>query len=82
MNKGSFFRKALYLLEIIEKNENDELVKLLNEETNLIKVFVHLNQLELITEENSVFRLTKKGQNVLYYFNKMVMDNYPLIRVK
>jgi hypothetical protein len=82
MIKGSFFKKSLYLLEMIDKNEKQELVKLLNEETELIKVFVHLNQLELIAENNSEFCLTEKGKNVLHYFNKMVMDNYPLIRIE
>lgn len=81
MNNSSF-NKALLLLEILENKEYDELETLLRLESIYKDILELLLELDLVYIDNDTYLLTEKGRNIFYYFNKLNLDNNPLIRVK
>ena len=81
MNRSSF-NKSLRLLEIIEKEEGINLKTLHRRNPELIGVLDMVLELGLVSMDEGYYFLTEKGKNVFYYFNKLNLDNNPLIRVK
>jgi hypothetical protein len=71
MVEGSFFKKALYLLEIVSKDNDKELLNLLKREPVFAEILTHLFELELVSMKKGIFVITEKGKNVYNYFNKL-----------
>jgi hypothetical protein len=81
MSKASAFGKALYLLQAIEKNKNptDMLANLDSDWLDLVEL---LDEIDLVSMKENSLTLSDKGKRVLYYFDKLNMDNNPLIMLK
>ena len=83
MTKLSLFGRVIYLLQIIDKNNQREIQSPNVGDEEITKTIEMLHQLELIAEENNNYKLTEKGKNVLSFFDKEPsIDSNPLIRVR
>jgi len=83
MTKLSLFGRVIYLLQIIDKNNQKEIQSPNVGDEEITKTIEMLHQLELIAEENNNYKLTEKGKNVLSFFDKEPsIDSNPLIRVR
>ena len=83
MTKLSLFSRVIYLLQIIDKNNQKEIQSPNVGDEEITKTIEMLHQLELIAEENNNYKLTEKGKNVLDFFDKEPsIDSNSLIRVR
>ena len=83
MTKLSLFGRVIYLLQIIDKNNQKEIQSPNVGDEEITKTIEMLHQLELIAEENNNYKLTEKGKNVLSFFDEEPsIDSNPLIRVR
>ena len=83
MTKLSLFGRVIYLLQIIDKNNQKEIQSPNVGDEEMTKTIEMLHQLELIAEENKNYKLTEKGKNVLSFFDKEPsIESNPLIRVR
>jgi len=83
MTKLSLFGRVIYLLQVIDKNNQKEIRSPNFGDEETTKTIEMLHQLELISEENNIYKLTEKGKNVLYFFDEEAsIDSNPLIRVR
>ena len=83
MTKLSLFGRVIYLLQVIDNNNQKEIQLPNFGDEEITKTIEMLHQLELVTEENNNYKLTEKGRNVLIFFDKEPsIDGQPLIRVR
>ena len=83
MTKLSLFGRVIYLLQVIDNNNQKEIQLPNFGDEEITKTIEVLHQLELVTEENNNYKLTEKGRNILIFFDKEPsIDGQPLIRVK
>ena len=78
MDNISAFNKAIYILQVIE-NENDATNSIANLDTKWQEILKLLEEMDLTKIIEGNHKLTDKGKSVLYYFNKLNLDNNPLI---
>ena len=84
MTKLSLFGRVIYMLQVIDNNNNQKEIQPPNfGDEEITKTLEMLHQLELVAEENNIYKLTEKGKNVLYFFDEEAsIDSNPLIRVR
>jgi len=83
MTKLSLFGRVIYLLQVIDNNNQKEIQLPNFGDEEITKTIEVLHQLELVTEENNNYKLTEKGRNILIFFDKEPsIDGQPLIRVR
>lgn len=83
MTKLSLFGRVIYLLQVIDNNNQKEIQLPNFGDEEITKTIEMLHQLELVTEENNNYKLTEKGRNILIFFDKEPsIDGQPLIRVR
>jgi predicted transcriptional regulator len=83
MTKPSLFGRVIYLLHVIDKNNQNEIQPPNFSDEEITKTIEMLHQLDMVTEENNLYKLTEKGRNVLTFFDKETsIDGQPLIRVR
>jgi hypothetical protein len=82
MSTSSAFGKALYLLQAIELNKKNPREILGRLDSNWLDLLQLLDEINLVSFEEDNLTLTDKGKRVLYYFDKLNMNNNPLILVK
>jgi predicted transcriptional regulator len=83
MTKPSLFGRVIYLLHVIDKNNQNEMQAPNFSDEEITKTIEMLHQLDMVTEENNLYKLTEKGRNVLTFFDKETsIDGQPLIRVR
>ena len=82
MTKLSLFGRVIYLLQVIDNNNQKEIQSANFDDEEITKTLDMLHQLELVAVEKNNYKLTEKGRNVLCFFDKETSaDNQPLIRV-
>lgn len=83
MTKPSLFGRVIYLLHVIDKNNQNEIQPPNFSDEEITKTIEMLHQLDMVTEENNLYKITEKGRNVLTFFDKETsIDGQPLIRVR
>ena len=83
MTKLSLFGRVIYMLQVIDNNNQKEIQPPNFGDEKITKTLEMLHQLELVAEENNNYKLTEKGRNVLIFFDKETsIDSQPLIRVR
>ena len=83
MTKLSLFGRVIYLLQVIDKNNQKEIQPPNFGDEEITKTLEMLHQLDLVAEENNNYKLTEKGRNILLFFDKEPsIDGQPLIRVR
>ena len=83
MTKLSLLGRVIYMLQIIDINNQIEIQVPNFDDEEITKTIEMLHQLELIADENNNYKLTEKGKNVLSFFDKETsIDSQPSIRVR
>ena len=83
MTKLSLFGRVIYMLQVIDNNNQKEIQPPNFGDEEITKTLEMLHQLELVAEENNNYKLTEKGRNILIFFDKETsIDSQPLIRVR
>lgn len=83
MTKLSLFSRVICLLQVIDKNNQKEIQPPNFSDEEITKTIEMLQQLDMVAEENNIYKLTEKGRNVLTFFDKETsIDGEPLIRVR
>ena len=83
MTKLSLLGRVIYMLQIIDINNQIEIQVPNFDDEEITKTIEMLHQLELVVEEKNYYKLTEKGKNVLSFFDKETsIDSQPSIRVR
>ena len=83
MTKLSLLGRVIYMLQIIDINNQIEIQVPNFDDEEITKTIEMLHQLELVVEEKNNYKLTEKGKNVLSFFDKETsIDSQPSIRVR
>ena len=82
MTKLSLLGRVIYMLQIIDINNQIEIQVPNFDDEEKTKTIEMLHQLELVVEEKNYYKLTEKGKNVLSLFDKETsIDSQPSNRV-